>query len=253
VGLLEVKKELDLYRDSIVYSSYELGMGRLAYAQKDFDSAKKHFENAFDATGASLGGITKLGQTRRFRARRPNQFRGRWPRSRPAQRCRQGLRGSNQGAQEDKRIDLVWPAQRGLGRSLWLQAQQENDAKKSNSLRESALKNYRDAIQTLETLRAGSLRADEARTTFLTRTKDVFDETASALAEMALLAAPRSECAALRQSSRVRGGSVSGNRTIALALATGSPERDRRLHHRRHSPGIVQAANRTTSIAAGNR
>src|SRR6266480_2246248 len=33
VGLLEAKKELDLYRDSIVYSSYELGMGRLAYAQ----------------------------------------------------------------------------------------------------------------------------------------------------------------------------------------------------------------------------
>jgi CHAT domain-containing protein len=94
------------------------------------------------------------------------------------------------GAQEDKRIDLVWPAQRGLGRSFWLQAVQEGDVKKSNALRESALKNYRDAIQTIETLRAGSLRADEARTTFLGTTKDVFDETASALAEMALLASP---------------------------------------------------------------
>ena len=190
VGLLEVKKELDLYRDSIVYSSYELGMGRLAYAQKDFDSAKKHFENAFDATGASLGGITKLGQTRRFRAAARTSLGDVGLAQGRLKDAGKVYAEAIKGAQEDKRIDLVWPAQRGLGRSLWLQAQQENDAKKSNSLRESALKNYRDAIQTLETLRAGSLRADEARTTFLTRTKDVFDETASALAEMALLAAP---------------------------------------------------------------
>lgn len=190
VGLLEVKKELDLYRDSIVYSSYELGMGRLAYAQKDFDSAKKHFENAFDATGASLGGITKLGQTRRFRAAARTSLGDVGLAQGRLKDAGKVYAEAIKGAQEDKRIDLVWPAQRGLGRSLWLQAQQENDAKKSNSLRESALKNYRDAIQTLETLRAGSLRADEARTTFLTRTKDVFDETASTLAEMALLAAP---------------------------------------------------------------
>jgi CHAT domain-containing protein len=58
------------------------------------------------------------------------------------------------------------------------------------SMRESALVNYREAIKTIETLRAGSLRADEARTTFLATTKDVFDETASALAEMALLTSP---------------------------------------------------------------
>src|SRR5215213_25586 len=34
--LLEAKKELDEYRVSIVYSSYELGMGRLDYANGDF-------------------------------------------------------------------------------------------------------------------------------------------------------------------------------------------------------------------------
>ena len=67
---LEAKKELDEYRVSIVFSSYEIGMGRIAYAQNDLESAKKHFQNALDATGSSLGGITKLGQTRRFRARR---------------------------------------------------------------------------------------------------------------------------------------------------------------------------------------
>jgi CHAT domain-containing protein/predicted negative regulator of RcsB-dependent stress response len=190
IGLLEAKKELDLYRDSIVYSSYELGMGRLAYAQKDFDAARKHFENALDAAGSSLGGITKLGQTRRFRAASRTSL-GDVALAQTRLKDAGKLYGEAiKGSQEDKRIDLIWPAQRGLGRSLWLQALQENDVKKSNSFRESALKNYRDSLQTIETLRAGSLRADEARTTFLGTTKDVFDETASALAEMALLASP---------------------------------------------------------------
>lgn len=192
VGLLEARKELDLYRDSIVYSSYELGMGRLAYAQKDFDGAKKHFENALDAAGSSLGGITKLGQTRRFRAAARTSLGDVALSQMRLKDAGKVYAEAIKGAQEDKRIDLIWPAQRGLGRSLWLQAVQERDVKKSISLRESALKNYREAIQTIETLRAGSLRADEARTTFLGTTKDVFDETASALAEMALLASPAS-------------------------------------------------------------
>ncbi len=190
VGLLEARKELDLYRDSIVYSSYELGMGRLAYAQKDFDGAKKHFENALEAAGSSLGGITKLGQTRRFRAAARTSLGDVALSQMRLKDAGKLYAEAIKGAQEDKRIDLIWPAQRGLGRSLWLQALQESDGKKSTSLRESALKNYREAIQTIETLRAGSLRADEARTTFLGTTKDVFDETGSALAEMALLSSP---------------------------------------------------------------
>jgi CHAT domain-containing protein/tetratricopeptide (TPR) repeat protein len=190
VGLLEVKKELDLYRDSIVFSSYELGLGRLAYAQKDYESARKHFENALDAAGSSLGGIAKLGQTRRFRAAARTSLGDVALIQNRLKDAGKVYADAIKGAQEDKRIDLLWPAQRGLGRSLWLQALQENDSKKATSLRESALKNYRDALKTIETLRAGSLRADEARTTFLSTTKDVFDETASALAEMALLSAP---------------------------------------------------------------
>ncbi len=190
---LEAKKELDEYRVSIVYSSYELGMGRIAYAQNDFESARKHFENALAAAGSSLGGIAKLGQTRRFRAAARTSLGDVALRQGRYKDATKSYAEAIKGAQEDKRIDLVWPAQRGLGKSLWLQALQESDAKKSTSLRESALKNYREAIQTIETLRAGSLRADEARTTFLATTKDVFDETASALAEMALLSAPTAD------------------------------------------------------------
>jgi len=82
--------------------------------------------------------------------------------------------------------------QRGLGRSLWSQATLEKDPKKGMAARELAVGNYREAIKTIETIRSGSLRADEARTTFLATTKDVFDEAASALAEMALLSSPNS-------------------------------------------------------------
>ncbi|MDQ2938054.1 MAG: tetratricopeptide repeat protein, partial [Acidobacteriota bacterium] len=187
---LETKKELDEYRVSIVYSSYELGMGRIAYAQNDLESAKKHFENALAAAGSSLGGIAKLGQTRRFRAAARTSLGDVALRQARYKDATKSYSEAIKGAQEDKRIDLIWPAQRGLGRSLWLQGRQESDTKKSTSLRESSLKNYRDAIQTIETLRSGSLRADEARTTFLASTKDVFDETATALAEMALLSSP---------------------------------------------------------------
>jgi CHAT domain-containing protein len=190
IGVLEAKKELDLYRDSIVYSSYELGTGRLAYAQNDFEGAKKHFENALETSGASLGGIAKLGQTRRFRAAARTSLGDVALAQGRLKDASKAYNDAIKGAQEDKRIDLLWPAQGGLGRSLWQQAVLENDAKKSAPGREAALKNYRDAIQTIETLRAGSLRADEARTTFLAKTKDVYDETASALAEMALLSAP---------------------------------------------------------------
>jgi CHAT domain-containing protein len=56
-------------------------------------------------------------------------------------------------------------------------------------LRDQALSSYREALQTIETVRAGSLRADESRTTFLASTKDVYDEAVSAFAEMALTTA----------------------------------------------------------------
>ena len=91
------------------------------------------------------------------------------------------------GAQKDNRLDLMWPAKRGLGRSLWFEAGQDSKATK---LRENALAAYSEALKTIETIRAGSLRADESRSTFLATTKDVYDEAASAYAEMALLSSP---------------------------------------------------------------
>ncbi len=187
---LEAKKELDEYRNSIVYSSYQLGMGRLAYANNDLEGAKKNFELALEAAGSSLAGIAKLGQVRRFRAASRTSLGDIALRQNKFKDAGKYYTDAKKGAQDDKRLDLMWPAQRGLGRSLWLQAAQEKDAKKSMTLRESALANYRESLATIETLRQGSLRADESRTTFLASIKDVFDEAASAYAAMALLNNP---------------------------------------------------------------
>src|ERR1041385_1440808 len=185
---LEAKKELDEYRTSIVYSSYELGLGRLAYADNDLENAQKTLSNAREAAGSSLAGVAKLGQVRRFRAAARTSLGDVALRMGKFKDASKFYNDAKKGAQDDKRLDLMWPAQRGLGRSLWLQAAQEKDAKKSLAARESALANYRESIATIETLREGSLRADESRTTFLASIKDVFDEAAAANAAMALVA-----------------------------------------------------------------
>ena len=183
---LEAKKELSEYRVSIVYSSYELGLGRVAYASNDLESARKHFQNALDAAGSSLAGVAKLGQVRRFRAAARTSLGDVLLRQGKFKDASKFYADAKKGAQDDKRLDLMWPAQRGIGRTFWLQAAQEKDPKKANALRDSALTNYRESLSTIETLRQGSLRADESRTTFLSTIKDVFDEAASAHAEMAM-------------------------------------------------------------------
>src|SRR5258706_5231300 len=53
-GLLEIKKELDGYRAAIVFMTYELGTGRIAFANNEMETARKHFQNALDARNASL-------------------------------------------------------------------------------------------------------------------------------------------------------------------------------------------------------
>jgi CHAT domain-containing protein/TolA-binding protein len=184
---LGAKDIFDRYRRMIIYAGYEIGLGRVDYRAGDLKSAKDHFEDAVSATKDNLPGIGKLGQTRRFRI---------------AARTTLGDVALKQGsfkdaadiyedavkeARKEKRLDLTWPAQRGLGRSLWLQAAEEKDTKKKEKLRTEALKAYDDALQSIEQLRAGSVRADEAHTSFLATTKDVFDEASSALAEMALM------------------------------------------------------------------
>src|SRR5882762_428769 len=153
-GLLEIKKELDDYRAAIVFMTYELGTGRIAFANNEMETARKHFKNALDASNGSLSGLAKLGQTRRFRAAARTSLGDVALREGRYSDAAQLFTDAAAGAQKDERLDLMWPAKRGLGRSLWLQGKKEN-----------ALEAYRDALKTIETIRAGSLRADESRST----------------------------------------------------------------------------------------
>lgn len=187
IGLLEAKKEMDEYRVAIVYMTYQLGMGRIAFARNDLPTARKHFENAIDAGGGSLPIVAKLGQTRRFRTAARTSLGDVALKEGRYKDATKLFEEAVKGAEDDKRLDLMWPAMRGQGRSLWLQAVSEKDAKKATKLREESLTSYRGALAKIETIRAGSLRADESRTTFLATTRDVYDEAAGAFAEMALI------------------------------------------------------------------
>ena len=186
ISLLETTKEIEEYRKSIVYMTFELGIGRVAFANKDLEAARKHFQNALDAGSGALPVVARMGQTRRFKAAARTSLGDVALREGRYKDAVKMFNDAADGAKKDERLDLMWPAQRGLGRSLWLQAAQEKDSAK---MREQSLSAYRDALKTIETIRAGSLRADESRTTFLATTADVYDEAASAFADMALLSA----------------------------------------------------------------
>ncbi len=185
IGLLEAKKELDEYRIAIVYMTFELGTGRIAFANNDLETARKHFQNALDAGSGALPVVAKLGQTRRFRAAARTSLGDVALREGRFKDAAKMFSDAADAAKKDNRLDLTWPAQRGLGRSLWLQAAQEK-AGNQIKMREQALDAYREALKTIETIRAGSLRADESRTTFIATTKDVYDEASAAFAEIAL-------------------------------------------------------------------
>lgn len=182
--LQTVQATIELYRQCILYSTYQLGMGRLDYFNNNLDSSKQHFDAAL--TVASLP-ISSFGQSRRVRAAARTSLGDIALRQQRYDDAVKLYTEAVKGATKDKRLDLIWPAQRGLGRGRWLQASQERDAQKAAKGREDAIASYRDALRTIETIRQGSLRADEARSTFLTTTKGVYDEASSMLAEMALI------------------------------------------------------------------
>jgi CHAT domain-containing protein len=186
---LSAKEIFDHYRKTIIYAGYEIGLGRVDYRAGDLKNAKDHFEHALSATKSNLPGIGNLGQTRRFRIAARTSLGDVALKQGSFKDAVDIYEDAGKEARKEKRLDLMWPAQRGLGRSLWLQAAEEKDAKKKEKLRAESLKAYDAALESIEELRAGSVRADEAHTTFLATTKDVFDEASSALAELALMSA----------------------------------------------------------------
>lgn len=185
--LQTVQATVGVYRQCILYSTHALGMGRLDYFNGNLDGSKQHFEAALAV--ASLP-ISSFGQSRRVRAVARTSLGDIALSQNRYDDAIKLYTDAAKGATKDKRLDLIWPAQRGLGRGRWLQALQENNEQKAAKSREAAIASYREALRTIETIRQGSLRADEARSTFLTTTKDVYDEASGMLAEMALMGSP---------------------------------------------------------------
>jgi CHAT domain-containing protein len=182
-----IDEEREAYRQFIIFSIYELGLGRLDYANNQLDSAKTHFSNALSASDNPVYG--KFGQSRRWRVASRTSLGDIALQQNRLSDAIKHYNSASDGARKDKRADLRWPALRGIGKSKWLLAASEKDKKKSVKLREEAIAAYRDAVATIEAIRAGSISADESRTTFLATTAEVFDEAAGALAERALMVA----------------------------------------------------------------
>jgi CHAT domain-containing protein len=185
----QVQQTFELYRQSILYATYELGLGRVKYFNEDYAIARKHFANALDATSSSIPLIGKIGQMRRFRVAANTSLGDVALRQGNIKDALKFYTDAAKGAQSDRRLDLQWPAQRGIGKANLTLAAQAADAGKRAKALQDAFAAYRAALQTIETIRQGSLRADEARTTFLATTRDVFDEASGALAAAALNAA----------------------------------------------------------------
>ena len=114
-GALVAKNELDQYRISIVYMTYELGMGRIAFSGNDLETARKHFQNADDAGKGALPMIANLGQTRRFKTAARTSLADVSLRQLNYKDAAKLYENALKEAKEDKRLDLTWPAQRGLG------------------------------------------------------------------------------------------------------------------------------------------
>ena len=188
LGLLTAKTEFDRYRQAILYASLELGLGRMDFREGNLDAARKHFDNALDATEGDLPLVGRLGQSRRFRAAARTSLGDVAFEKKNYREAAKLYRKAEEGARDDRRTDLMWPAQRGTGRSLWAQAAAEKDSGKARQMRAEALAAYRQALDTVEAIRRGGVRADESRTSFIATTAAVFEEAAAAFAEMALLA-----------------------------------------------------------------
>lgn len=184
-GASSLARCFDLYRLFTSYLTGELGLARASYAGGRFDDANKHFVNLLAAAGdAAPAG--KLAQASRFRAAART---GLGDVAYSTGDYTTALRLYTEavgGVNKDRRYDLMWAAQRGIGRTLWTLAGREKNPPEAAKLRAESLKAYEDSIKTIETLFAGSLRSDEARTSFLALTKDVFDEASGAYAELAL-------------------------------------------------------------------
>ncbi|MDQ1523909.1 MAG: hypothetical protein QOE47_1833, partial [Pyrinomonadaceae bacterium] len=175
----------DFYRLFVAYATSELRLARADFDNNRTASAQAHYLNVLAAadTDAPAG---NLAAARLFRAVARTSLGDIALRQ---SRFADALKFYGQAAdiaRKDGRAELTWGAERGLGKTNWVMAAGASDAQDEARYRDAALKHYRAALDIIETLYAGSLRADNARSNFLATTRDVFEEAAGVLAEIVL-------------------------------------------------------------------
>jgi CHAT domain-containing protein len=179
----------DLHRLFIAYATSELTLARADFDHNRLAAAQSHYRNVLAAADAGEP-AGNLAAARLFRAVARTSLGDIALRQ---SRFTDALKFYGEAAEiarRDGRAELTWGAERGLGKTYWVLAAGAANAQTEAKHRDAALKHYRAALDIIETLFAGSLRADNARSKFLATTKDVFDEAAGALAELALMNAP---------------------------------------------------------------
>jgi CHAT domain-containing protein len=179
---------LSSYRAFNAYAAGELGLARADFSTGRLPEARTRYEALL--TQLSLPNLDTFKQTARFRAAALTALGDITFREERFEEAAALYAQAAAGARRDNRLDLTWAAQRGLGRARWEQSVRATDAGQAARLRDDAADAYRSALRAVETVRAGSLRADEARTSLLSTTKDIYDEAAAVYTRMALAAGP---------------------------------------------------------------
>ena len=191
------------HKTFFAYSRNKLGEGRADYLLGQHKAAEADFQELLAA--ASLP-TARDQEATRFRVAAVTNLGDVLFRKGDLAAARIRYNEAIQLARRDRRIDLEWAAKAGLGKTLWALSQRARTtrlrthtdpidrraAHASVQTQESAVKlqadaqnAYRDALADIETVVEGSIRGHEARTTFLSTTRQVFEEAAALNAEMA--------------------------------------------------------------------
>lgn len=194
--------DVDLHKAFFAYTRNKLGEGRADYLLGQLNAAEADFKDLLAA--ASLPQTARYKEAARFRAAAATNLGDVLFRKGDLTAARNSYNEAIQTALRDRRIDLEWAAKAGLGRTLWkLSGGPQTSRLQTGALQKAAhaveqtqqsvaqlqtdARNaYREALASIETIVEGSIRAHEARTTFLSTTSRVFAEAAAVNAEMAL-------------------------------------------------------------------
>ena len=194
--------DIDGHKAFFAYTRSKLGEGRADYLLGQLSAAEADFRTLLAA--ASQPQNARYQEAVRFRVAAATSLGDVLFRKGDLANARVRYEEAIQFARRDRRIDLEWAAKAGLGKTLWALSRRSQTTRlrtglhlraahattqtpaTNAGLQTEALKAYRDAITDIETIVEGSIRAHEARTTFLSTTSQVFDEAAAVNAEMAL-------------------------------------------------------------------